>query len=115
MENEARDVLVTRDDLTEIIAYRSRRAVVVDDCPDVVRSINSVQQPFNRDRRSVFNTKRGVGAGWREAKIVHEGTMRSSICTEVWQQIKAAYAAGIGLREIARKRMCPRETSLTFR
>jgi len=29
--------------------------------------------------------------------------MRCSISTEVWQQIKAGYAAGIGLREIARK------------
>jgi hypothetical protein len=30
------------------------------------------------------------------------GTVRRSISVEVWQQIKAAYAAGIGLREIAR-------------
>ena len=31
----------------------------------------------------------------------YEGTMRSSISKEVWQQIKAGYAAGIGLSEIA--------------
>jgi hypothetical protein len=29
--------------------------------------------------------------------------MRSSICAEAWQQIKARYATGTGLREIARK------------
>jgi hypothetical protein len=28
--------------------------------------------------------------------------VRSPISTEAWQQIKAGYAAGIGLREIAR-------------
>ena len=38
--------------------------------------------------------------------------MRSSISTEVWQQIKAAYAAGIGLREIARKMSVPEGTVL---
>jgi uncharacterized protein YjcR len=36
--------------------------------------------------------------------------MRSSISTEAWQQIKAAYAAGIGLREIARKMNVPEGT-----
>jgi hypothetical protein len=29
--------------------------------------------------------------------------MRRKITTEIWEQIKTAYAAGIGLREIARK------------
>jgi uncharacterized protein YjcR len=38
--------------------------------------------------------------------------MRSSISTEVWQQIKAGYAAGIGLREIARKMNVPEGTVL---
>jgi uncharacterized protein YjcR len=38
--------------------------------------------------------------------------MRSSISREVWQQIKAAYAAGIGLREIARKMNVPEGTVL---
>lgn len=33
--------------------------------------------------------------------------MRSSIPTEVWQQIKAGYATGIGLREIVRKMNVP--------
>ena len=42
----------------------------------------------------------------------YEGTMRSSISTEVWQQIKAGYAAGIGLREIARKMNVPEGTVL---
>ena len=35
-------------------------------------------------------------------KLWHERTVRSPISTEAWQQIKAGYAAGIGLREIAR-------------
>ena len=34
------------------------------------------------------------------------------ISTEVWQQIKAGYAAGIGLREIARKMNLPEGTVL---
>jgi hypothetical protein len=38
--------------------------------------------------------------------------MRCSISTEVWQQIKAGYAAGIGLREIARKMNVPEGTVL---
>jgi hypothetical protein len=38
--------------------------------------------------------------------------MRRSISIEVWQQIKAAYAAGIGLREIARKLNVPEGTVL---
>jgi hypothetical protein len=38
--------------------------------------------------------------------------MRSSISTEVWHQIKAGYAAGIGLREIARKMNIPEGTVL---
>jgi hypothetical protein len=37
--------------------------------------------------------------------------MRSSISTEVWQQIKAGYA-GIGLRENARKMNVPEGTVL---
>jgi uncharacterized protein YjcR len=35
-----------------------------------------------------------------------------SISTDVWQQIKTAYAAGIGLREIARKMNVPEGTVL---
>jgi len=42
----------------------------------------------------------------------YEGNMRCSISTETWQQIKAAYAAGIGLREIARKMNVPEGTVL---
>ncbi len=38
--------------------------------------------------------------------------MLSSISTEAWQQIKAGYAAGIGLREIARKMNVPEGTVL---
>jgi hypothetical protein len=38
--------------------------------------------------------------------------MHCSISTEVWQQIKAGYAAGIGLREIARKMNVPEGTVL---
>jgi hypothetical protein len=38
--------------------------------------------------------------------------MRCSISTEIWQQIKAGYAAGIGLREIARKMNVPEGTVL---
>ena len=45
-------------------------------------------------------------------KLWYEETMRCSISTEVWQQIKAAYAAGIGLREIARKMNVPEGTVL---
>jgi hypothetical protein len=41
-----------------------------------------------------------------------EGNMRCSISTEVWQQIKVGYAAGIGLREIARKMNIPVGTVL---
>jgi uncharacterized protein YjcR len=41
-----------------------------------------------------------------------EGNMRSSISMQVWQQIKTAYAAGIGLREIARKMNVPEGTVL---
>lgn len=44
-------------------------------------------------------------SNWCDAarKMWYEGNMRRSISTEVWQQIKAGYAAGIGLREIADK------------
>ena len=45
-------------------------------------------------------------------KLWYKGTMRCSISTEVWQQIKAGYAAGIGLREIARKMNVPEGTVL---
>jgi len=38
--------------------------------------------------------------------------MRSSISIEVWRQVKAAYAAGIGLREIARNMNVPEGTVL---
>jgi hypothetical protein len=38
--------------------------------------------------------------------------MHSPISTEVWQQIKAGYAAGVGLREIARKMNVPETTVL---
>jgi len=39
-------------------------------------------------------------------------TVRSRISSERWEQIKTAYAAGIGLREIARKRNIPEGTVL---
>jgi len=42
----------------------------------------------------------------------YEGSIRSSISIEVWQQIKAGYAAGIGLREIARNMNVPEDTVL---
>ena len=45
-------------------------------------------------------------------KMWYEKTMRSYISKEVWQQIKAGYAAGIGLREIARKMNVPEGTVL---
>jgi hypothetical protein len=38
--------------------------------------------------------------------------MRRSISTEVWQQIKTAYAAGVGLREVARNMNLPAGTVL---
>jgi hypothetical protein len=34
--------------------------------------------------------------------MVEESPMRNAISTEIWHQVKTAYAAGIGLREIAR-------------
>lgn len=39
-------------------------------------------------------------------------TIRSRISSECWEQIKTAYAAGIGLREIARKMNIPESTAL---
>ena len=45
-------------------------------------------------------------------KLWYQGTTRRSISTEVWQQIKAGFAAGIGLREIARKMKVPEGTVL---
>jgi hypothetical protein len=39
-------------------------------------------------------------------------TMRNRISSERWEQIKTAYAAGIGLREIARKMNIPEGTVL---
>jgi len=45
--------------------------------------------------------------------VVPRSYMRRSISTEVWQQIKAAYAAGIGLREIARNMNVPEGTVLS--
>ena len=39
-------------------------------------------------------------------------TARSRISSERWEQIKTAYAAGIGLREIARKMNIPEGTVL---
>ena len=39
-------------------------------------------------------------------------TIRSRISSERWEQIKTAYAAGIGLREIARKMDIPQGTVL---
>jgi DNA invertase Pin-like site-specific DNA recombinase len=38
--------------------------------------------------------------------------MRRKITNETWEQIKTAYAAGIGLREIARKMNIPEGTVL---
>ena len=39
-------------------------------------------------------------------------TIRNRISSERWEQIKTAYAAGIGLREIARKMNIPEGTVL---
>jgi len=61
----------------------------------------SVGRPSTKVRGSIAPTHCPM---WRGAKIVDEGNMRSSIATEVWQHIKAAYAT-FGLREIARKHM----------
>jgi hypothetical protein len=41
-------------------------------------------------------------------------TKRSKISSERWEQIKTAYAAGIGLREIARKMNIPEGTVLAY-
>src|SRR6266487_3933782 len=41
--------------------------------------------------------------------------MRRTITNEIWEQIKTAYASGLGLREIARKRAFQREPSLRER
>ncbi|PYK16091.1 MAG: hypothetical protein DME55_12765 [Verrucomicrobia bacterium] len=38
--------------------------------------------------------------------------MRRKITSEIWEQMKTAYAAGIGLREIARKMNIPEGTVL---
>jgi DNA invertase Pin-like site-specific DNA recombinase len=38
--------------------------------------------------------------------------MRRKITTETWEQFKTAYAAGVGLREIARKMNIPEGTVL---
>jgi uncharacterized protein YjcR len=40
--------------------------------------------------------------------------MRRKITNETWEQIKTAYAAGIGLREIARKMNIPEGTILAY-
>ena len=39
-------------------------------------------------------------------------TVRNRISADIWDQIKTAYAAGIGLREIARKMNIPEGTVL---
>ncbi len=39
-------------------------------------------------------------------------TVRNRISADIWEQIKTAYAAGIGLREIARKMNIPEGTVL---
>ncbi len=44
--------------------------------------------------------------------VVPRSYMRRSISTEVWQQIKTGYAAGIGLRELARNMNLPQGTVL---
>ena len=41
-----------------------------------------------------------------------EISVRSRICLETWEQVKTAYAAGVGLREIARKMKIPEGTVL---
>jgi DNA invertase Pin-like site-specific DNA recombinase len=38
--------------------------------------------------------------------------MRRTITNEIWEQIKTAYASGLGLREIARNTGIPRGTVL---
>jgi hypothetical protein len=43
---------------------------------------------------------------------VAPASMRRKIANEVWEQIKTAYAVGIGLREIARKMGIPEGTVL---
>ena len=49
---------------------------------------------------------------WRSVKIVVRRSVRHSISADVWQQIKTGYAAGIGLREIARSMNVPEGTVL---
>jgi hypothetical protein len=39
-------------------------------------------------------------------------TVRGRICADIWEQIKTAYASGIGLREIARNMNIPEGTVL---
>jgi hypothetical protein len=45
-------------------------------------------------------------------QLWYEAIVRRVISNEAWQQTKAAYAAGIGLREIARKMNVPEGTVL---
>jgi hypothetical protein len=44
--------------------------------------------------------------------LLPKRAVRSRICAERWEQIKTAYASGIGLREIARKMEIPAGTVL---
>jgi hypothetical protein len=48
----------------------------------------------------------------RKLLYVSQTVMRRKITTETWQQIKTAYASGIGLREIARNMGIPEGTVL---
>ena len=41
-----------------------------------------------------------------------ERAVRSRVSADVWQQVKTAYASGIGLREIARNMSIPEGTVL---
>src|SRR4030095_3133565 len=48
----------------------------------------------------------------RENGQLPKRAVRSRICPDVWQQVKTAYASGIGLREIARNMNIPEGTVL---
>jgi len=52
-------------------------------------------------------------SGWENGQLpLAKRTVRNIISSERWEQIKTAYAAGIGLREIARNMNIPEGTVL---
>ena len=67
---------------------RTLRGVLVRDCVFLQLSVNVHVNISERENGQLALPKR---------------TVRSRISSERWEQIKVAYAAGIGLREIARK------------